>query len=311
MSDLGRQCALELNSRREPVAGSVEMLAAAIRNAAQLHIYTEFIYNEHIDVTSGNDELVREVAEFGITYLLNDSWTAGIMSLRQPVDLPLGFGPRPSMSFFMYNQNAQQAIARPYLDGIPATGRPGPSAPKALPEMLKYRMLDRWDSDTNAPSHNFVYEFETYRFCVNDAWQEVYSHDDAGNPVSGSLDDLVDAFSQGCELKVGIRNLCSDLAKAGSDAPDHEVFVQAGSGYYGTDSRVFSTGTHPVVRVRPAIPMRYESGNWDFGWLMLCTDGQTVYRRCDPYTLEFQDVPGRHAIRWFVRSESFRPGTSR
>ena len=104
-------CVLELNTERHKVAGSEAALADAIRRGCDLRIYTEFIHNEHIDVTSDSTERIREVAEFGITYLLEDSWTAGIMSLRQPVSLPDGFGPRPSMSFFLYNQNGQQAIA--------------------------------------------------------------------------------------------------------------------------------------------------------------------------------------------------------
>ena len=108
---------LELDTNRNRKNGSAEDLAAAIRNAADLRIYTEFLHNEHIDVKSDSDERIREVAEFGITYLLEDSWSAGIMNLRQPIELPVGFGPRPSMSFFLYNQNGQQAIARPHLDG--------------------------------------------------------------------------------------------------------------------------------------------------------------------------------------------------
>jgi hypothetical protein len=48
------------------------------------------------------------VAEFRVTYLLDDSWSAGIMTLRQPVELPEGFGPRPSLSCFLYNQDGSQ-----------------------------------------------------------------------------------------------------------------------------------------------------------------------------------------------------------
>ena len=34
-----------------------------------------------------------------------------------------------------------------------------------------------------------------------------------------------------------------------------------------------ATASHLVVRVKPAVPMRYESHGWDFGWLYLRTDG--------------------------------------
>ena len=88
---------------------------------------------------------------------------------------------------------------------------------------------------------------------------------------------------------------------AGENAVPHEVFVHAGSCYYYTKQQLFITGSQPVVRVRPGIPLRYSTGNWDFGWLVLRTDGLTVYRRCDPYTLKFNDLPMRRAMRWFVR----------
>ena len=47
--------------------------------------------------------------------------------------------------------------------------------------------------------------------------------------------------------------------------------------------------------------MRYQSKGWDFGWLVLRTDGTVVYRQCDPYSLAFADGMRRHPIRWFAR----------
>ena len=47
--------------------------------------------------------------------------------------------------------------------------------------------------------------------------------------------------------------------------------------------------------------MRYQGESWDFGWLMLRTDGKVVYRRCDPYSLAFDDRELQHSIRWFTR----------
>jgi hypothetical protein len=107
-------CALTLDASRQTIAGSEIALTDAIRRGADLRVYTEFRHNQHIDTTSANDELVREVAEFAVTYLVDDRWTAGLMSQRQPVSLPDGFGPRPSMSFFLYNQDGHQAIGRPH-----------------------------------------------------------------------------------------------------------------------------------------------------------------------------------------------------
>lgn len=290
---------LTLNADRTVRSGSFAALADAIRRAADLRIATEFRHNQHIDTGSDSPELVREVAEFRVTYLLDNRWAAGIMTLRQPVDLPDGFGPRPSMSFFLYNQDGQQAIARPHLDGAPATGAPGPSPLDDHSAMPRYHQQDSWDAGTNAPSSNFVYDFNHYQFWVYDRWREVLSHDADGAVIGGSVGALAAAFERGHAIKLGIRGLCADLAEAGTPL-DHEVFVHAGSCYYYTGRRLFMTGTHPLVRVRPAIPLRYTSQGWDFGWLMARTDGHVARWLCDPYTLAFHKSAGRYAIRWFI-----------
>ncbi len=297
--------ALTLNAKREPISGSAGDLAAAIRRGADLRIYTEFRHNEHIDTKSDNTELIQEVADFRVTYLMDDRWSAGIMSLRQPVDLPDGFGPRPSMSFFLYNQNGQQAIARPHLDGVASTGLPGPSPVADHSEMPKYHQHDSWDAATNAPSSNFIYDFETYRFCISHDWEEVLSHTADGEVVSGSVDSLADQFALGREFKVAIRGLCADLADDPAATPGrevaHEVFAHIGPGYYYTERKLFIAETHPLVRVRPAIPLAYGSRGWDFGWLIPRTDGFVARWLVDPYTLKFHKSEGRYGIRWFVR----------
>ena len=168
-------------------------------------------------------------------------------------------------------------------------------------DMPKYHAQDGWDGQTNAPSQNFIYDFDLYRFYVRDEWHEVLSHDADGAVQSGSVHDLADAFSQGCEVKVGVRGLCADLAEDCTPVVDHEVFVQTGSCYYYTVQQLFIAGTHPTIRVKPALPLVYTSRGWDFGWLMVRTDGLVVYRRCDPYTLAFEDITGNYAVRWFVR----------
>ena len=294
------RCVLVSDSARTVVDGTEKALVDSIRKGADLRICVEFIHNEHIDVGSECAELVRETCEFGVTYLVDDRWAAGIMSLRQPVELPNGFGPRPSMSFFLYNQNGEQALARPYLDGSSENGIAGAAPVGSSGDMPKYHAHDTWDADTNAPSSNFVYDFEVFKYFVSDCWKEVLCHDADGRTVSGSMDALASAFSDGCAVKVGISGLCSDFA---SDEPclKHEVFVEMGSCYYYVDRKLFIAGSHPVVRVKPGIPLRYQSGGWDFGWLVLRTDGTVVYRRCDPYTLAFRDDRQRRAIRWFVR----------
>ncbi|MCX5658160.1 MAG: hypothetical protein NTW19_00365 [Planctomycetota bacterium] len=294
-------CALELDTQRRVVAGSAAALSDAIARGADLRIGTAFRHNEHINVESPCNELIREVAEFGVTYRLASGWVAGVMSLRQPIELPEGFGARPSMSFFLYNQDGTQAIARPHLDGLAPTAQPGPSTPIVDAKMPRYHTSDSFDAGTLSPSHNFVYDFETFRYHVRDDWREALSHEADGTVRSGSLDALTDAFWSGAAIKVGVRGLAAAIDGDASGAGDEELFVHTGSHYYYTDRRLFMLGSHPIIRIRPGQPMRYASRGWDFGWLMLRTDGHVVYRRCDPYTLAFTDIPGHYAIRWFVR----------
>ena len=294
--------ALELNSDRSISKGSQSALRDAIRGGADMRIYTEFRHNEHVDVSSDNPEIVREVAEFRATYLVDDRWVAGIMTLRQPVSLPDGFvGGSPSMSFFMYNEDGRQAIARPHMDGRPTGGKLGPDSRLEVKSMRKYHQLDGWDPETISPSSNFVYDFDIFRYWVRNDWQEVLAHDADGNVEKGSVDALGDAFSQGCEVKVAVSGLCSDLAESTNDALPHELFIQINSCYYYTEQKVFIGATHPMVRVSPSIPMEYRSKGWDFGWIVARTDGHIALRLVDPYTLEFKDSKMNRAVRWFVR----------
>lgn len=294
---------LTLNADRSVRSGSTADLVDAIRRGADLRIGTAFRHNEHIDTSSDSNELVEEVAEFRQTMLLDNHWAAGIMTLRMPVQLPEGFGPRPSMSFFLYNQDGTQAIARPYLDGQQPTGSIGPAPLDDLSDMPKYHQHDNWDAGTNAPSHNFVYDFDSYRFLVNDRWREVLAHDHTGQTISGSVAELADAFLRGAPVKVAIRKFGVGLVPPGETAPEHEAFIHAGSCYYYTDRKLFVTGTHPAVRVKPAIPLRYGSKGWDFCWLVARTDGQVERWRCDPYTLRFDRSTHRYDMRWFVSGD--------
>ena len=295
------KCVLVLDRERRRVAGSTGDLAAAIRRGADMRICTEFRNNEHLFPGAANPELVREVADFRVTYLLEDRWVAGIMSLRQPVSPPDGFGERPSMSYFLYNENGLQAIARPYLDGAPAAGRMGPAPLDDHSNMPKMHQFDSWDAGTNAPSNNFVYDFETFKFWVNDDWEEVLSHTADGKVLSGSIDALGEEFGRGRDIKVGVSGLCADMTPDTASAVRHEVFVQCGAGYHFTDTKRFCAGTQPLVRVKPAIPLRYESKGWDFGWLLPRTDGHVARRLFDPYTLKCHDTEAHYALRWFVR----------
>jgi hypothetical protein len=290
-----------LDRNRVRIGGSADELRAAIARGADLRIYSEFFHDEHIDTESGRHELVQESMDMRATYLVEDRWAAGILTLRQPVELPDRFGPRPSLSLFLYNEDGQQAVARLHLDHLSAAGIIGPAPPADHSHMPKYEELDRWDDGTNAPSSNFNYAFETLRYFVREDWKEVLHHRSDGAVLSGSIDALARAFRAGAEFKVAIRGLCGDLAVPGDQPLAHEVFIQLGSCYYYTGEKLFIAGAHPLVRVRPAIPLRYGSRGWDYTWLIVRTDGHVASLIYDPYTLAPRREFGRCELRWFCR----------
>lgn len=289
---------LQLDMQRTLIGGSPEELRKAIRNAADLRIYTEFRHNEHIDLTSDNSEMIREVSDFPATYLIDNRWVAGMMTLRQPVTLPDRFGERPSMSFFMYNENGQQAVARPFLDGQ-GVNIPDPENWPGC-DITKWHDISMADQTTQAPSHNFVYDFYSYKYLVQEGWEEVLSHDSEGNVIFGSPQALDEASEMGWEIKVGIKGICNGLWGE-EEQMEHELFIKTGPHYYYSETNYMVAETRPFVRVKPAIPMEYASHNWDFGWAIVRSDGHVAGLYYDPYTLKPQKVFGRHAIRWFIR----------
>lgn len=292
----------ELDRRRALVRGDWEALARAVRGGADLRLGTQFHHHEHIEPGSPNQALVEEMMDWRVVHLVEDRWVAANANLRQPISLlGDGFGPAPSLSLFLYNQDGRQALARLHLDGRPRTGARGPSPVEQDPRMPKYRLEEQWDADTNAPSRNFVYEFESYRWLVREDWAEVYSHTADGEARAGSRADLIEAFRQGCELKVAVEGLCDDLVPPGEPRVRHETFVHCGATYCYVEDQLLSAGSQPVVRVRPGIPVVYRSGGWDYGWLYLRSDGRVTRRLLDPYTLRFADSVRRHALRWFAR----------
>jgi hypothetical protein len=296
------QNVLTLDAARSVIDGSATELQAAIARGADLRIYSEFRHNEHIDTTSSDGDLVQETMDMRTTYLVDGRWAAGIITLRQPVELPHGFGPRPSLSLFLYNEDGRQAIARPHLDGAPVDDARGPSASVDHGKMPKYHEFERYDDGTNAPSSNFVYDFDVLRYFVRDDWRLVLQHNADGEIVFGSHADVADAFASGVEWKLGICGLCADLAGTGGTPPlPHEVFVQAGSCYFYPKKQLLIAASHPLARVRPAIPLRYETGAWDYAWLVARTDGRVARLVYDPYTLRPTRAEGQYEMKWFCR----------
>jgi len=56
-----------------------------------------------------------------------------------------------------------------------------------------------------------------------------------------------------------------------------------------------------LVRLRPSFPLRFVSEGWDFGRVMVRTDGHAALLLVDPYSLCFRRSEGRFALRWFTR----------
>lgn len=298
-------CALELRPDRTIAAGSYEALAAAIRRGADLRIYTEFLFEEHIvpggDGNRDRNGLIREVIDFRETLLIDDRHVAGITTLRQPLHPPFGFnGTQPKMSLFLYNMDGQQACANVLLDDSPALPAGKFDEIPAPADMPKMSRMTVHDGDTTGPGRNFIYDMEVYRFFVCDEWEEVLAYDAEGRVTAGSPEQLEAAQIAGKEMKVGIRDLCSDLAPK-SLSLTHEVFTAVGSGFYHVPQRLYNALTHPIVRVAPAIPLLYGSANWDVSWVYLRSDGYAVRRDLNPLTRQFTDVPARYACRWLAR----------
>jgi hypothetical protein len=299
--------ALELAPDRAVRAGSKAALAAAIGRGADLRVYTEFLFEEHI-VPGGNgdaslDGLIREVIDFRETILVDGRHVGGITTQRQPLEPPFGFnGTEPKMSFFMYTGDGDQRLANLVFAGVEGAPPPGERTITPPPaDMPKMGEQEYFDLGTSGPSRNFVYDMETYRYFVRDDWEEVLASEADGTVTAGSFDRLEAAQVAGREIKVGIRNLAAELGGQGRAGVRHEVFTSVGSGFLHTRPRIYAALTHPLVRVAAADPLHYASSNWDVAWVFLRTDGQAMVRRLDPYSRLWEDRPGRFACRWFAR----------
>lgn len=303
-------CALERGPDRSILSGSEAALCDAIRRGADLRVYTEWLYEEHIapdlpfPADPRNAGVLEEIVDFRQTMLIDDRYAAGVTTLRQPIQpAAQGFNVNagPRTSFFLYDMHANQACANILLDDTAAAVPPGAHTRiPPRPAMPKMSAEDQYDLGTLGPSRNFVYDMEVYRFFVRDDWEPVLSHDERGQVTAGSWEAFHAAHRAGREFKVALRNPCADLGNA-SGRPEHEVFTLLGSGWVHTRRRFYEVLSHPIVRIAPANPLRYASFNWDLAWVFVRTDGFAALRVLDPYTRRFTDRRSRLACRWFVR----------
>ena len=222
----GWSLALELTPDRSVRAGSKAALAEAIGRAADLRVYTEFLFEEHI-IPGGNGDPtqngpIREVIDFRQTILVEGRHVGAVTTQRQPLEPPFGFnGTDPKMSFFMYTGDGDQALANLVFAGV--EGAPPPGERTLVPppdDMPKMGDQEYFDLGTSGPSRNFVYDMETYRYFVRDDWEEILAHEADGTVTAGSFDALETAQIAGREIKVGIRDLAAGLRRPGGPQTD-------------------------------------------------------------------------------------------
>ena len=290
-------CVLELDDKLKITSGSPDLLNQALARGAELKIETIFRHDEHMDLDSPIKDHVLEVSEFPESIIVDGRWSASFMTIRQPANVPHGFGPRASLSLFMYNQDGTQAIARPYLDGGPVTGTKGLYEPYAYSGHNRMHYLSCFDRGTNAPSDNFIYEFDSFRYLVCDRYCLLCSFNKNGDLLAGNKEALWEAVRSGSDIRVGITGICSELPSA--QPYDHTLYVRAAFLYHYQESGLLVAETHPFVRVAPDIPLRYASDNWDYCWAIVRTDGECSVMRMDPYTLDFTETKNRYSISWY------------
>jgi hypothetical protein len=286
---------MTLDPGRKITSGSVSALNEKIRKGADLRISTGFIYNEHVDISSGDSQLMAETSAFAETVLIDGKWSAYFMTLRQPVSLRNKlFGYPNSMSLFLYNQDGKQAVARLVLDGTIDNSLHKDSEKSGIPKMVT---MDIFDEGTPGVSKNFIYDFEFYDFMANDCYEEIYSNDAEGNCTSGSIDALADAYRSGRGIKIAISGI-SDVMWGDSGHHD-EIYMHCGSSYYYTVDKLMASNTHPFVSVPADIPLLYKSRSFKYCWAVAQTDGRAEIRGYDPFDGIWKTTESRLPVRWF------------
>ena len=162
-TDHGWTTALELGPDRGVRAGSKEALVAALARGADLRMYTEFIFEEHIEPGWMGDPAlrgpIREVIDFRQTIVVDGRHAAGMTTLRQPLHPPFGFnGTDAKMAYFFYTSDADQAranllIAGPEADAARAAriAPGGPVVNPPPPGMAKMSVEEAYDLGTLGP----------------------------------------------------------------------------------------------------------------------------------------------------------------
>ena len=92
---------------------------------------------------------------------------------------------------------------------------------------------------------------QAYEFFAASRWAMALHTGADGSVQGGSFDALADATRRGSRVKVGVRDLCADLAVGGAACCAHEVFVECGWCFYYPESRKMSAATQVLPPLRP------------------------------------------------------------
>ena len=263
----------------QPAAGSVAAVAEAVRRGADLRRFSTY------DPESTG--LVEETMSLQTTWVFDDEHVGGLSTLRHPVDAGLDFWSRPTMAYWIFNVTAPSASAMVPMDGQAAD-----------------RAEDGWVYVDNTPFDRALdkqWLSKQYHWWVRDDWEEVCTHDEDGNPSRGSWEDVRSAANDGCELKVGIRDLWSHLASPGVEPPEHEVFTTCGTQFAHVDGAFFGALTTPTFLVRPVAPLKFRDDVVEPGWLLVRSDGRVKRQTLNVSTFKWEQTWGRYAVRWFAR----------
>ncbi len=277
MSNWTRICSVREDFR--PAEGSVGAVAEAVRRGADLRRFSTY------DPESTG--LVEETMSLQTTWVIDDDHVGGLSTLRHPVDCGLDFWARPTIAYWIFNVAAPSSSAMVPLDGQPADGATA-----------------SWIRVDNTPFERALDQewlSKQYHWWVRNEWEEVCCHDEHGTPSKGSWEEVRSAANDGCELKVGIRNLWSHLASPGEDRVDHEVFTSCGTQFAHVDGGFFGALTTPTFLVRPDIPLKFRDDIIEPGWLLVRTDGRVRRQTLNVSTLKWEQTWSRYGVRWFAR----------
>jgi len=263
----------------QPIAGDVTAVAQALRRGADLRRFSTYSPQ-----TIG---LVEETMTLQTTWLFDNEHVGGLATLRQPVHCAVDFEFKPSLAYWIFNVTAPSGMAIVPLDGQPADAATG-----------------NWVRVVNHPftkGADIEWLSGQYRWWVRDDWREIYAHDEQGQTIQGSSQDIQRAANDGCALKVGIKDLWSYLMPAGQEAPTHEVFLECSVQFAHIDKNFFGALTTPTFLVQPCKPLQFHGQAFAPGWLLVRTDGRICRQTLDPTTMQWQRSWTKHAIRWFAR----------